>query len=118
MLVGGKIEEGKIYPGVVRGITEFGCFVEVLPGQEGLVHISELADFRVRRTEDVCKMGDEMVVKCIGIDERGRVRLSRKAALEEIEAREKAEAGQSDAPADEAVSEAEEPAAEEAETQN
>jgi polyribonucleotide nucleotidyltransferase len=118
MMVGGKIEEGKIYRGVVRGIKEFGCFVEVLPGQEGLVHISELADFRVRRTEDVCKMGDEMVVKCIGIDERGRVRLSRKAALEEIEAREKAEAGQSDAPADEAVSEAEEPAAEEAETQN
>ena len=59
----------------------------VLPGQEGLVHISELADFRVRRTEDVCKPGDEMVVKCIGIDEKGRVRLSRRAALEELEAR-------------------------------
>lgn len=114
MLVGGKIEEGKIYRGVVRGIKEFGCFVEVLPGQEGLVHISELADFRVRRTEDVCKMGDEMVVKCIGIDERGRVRLSRKAALEEIEAREKAEAGQADAPAEEAT----EPATEEAKTGN
>ncbi len=91
--VGGKIEEGKIYRGVVRGIKEFGCFVEVLPGQEGLVHISELADFRVRRTEDVCKMGDEMVVKCVGIDEKGRVRLSRKAALAELEAREKAAAG-------------------------
>ena len=86
MLVCGKIEEGKIYRGIVKGIKEFGCFVEVLPGQEGLVHISELADFRVRRTEDVCKMGDEMVVKCIGIDERGRVRLSRRAALEELEA--------------------------------
>jgi polyribonucleotide nucleotidyltransferase len=103
MLVGGKIEEGKIYRGVVRGIKELGCFVEVLPGQEGLVHISELADFRVRRTEDVCKMGDEMVVKCIGIDERGRVRLSRKAALEEIEAREKEEAAGSEAPADESA---------------
>jgi len=101
--VGAKIEEGKIYRGVVRGIKEFGCFVEVLPGQEGLVHISELADFRVRRTEDVCKMGDEMVVKCVGIDEKGRVRLSRKAALAEIEAQEKAKA---------APAAAEEPAAE------
>lgn len=88
--VGAKIEEGKIYRGVVRGIKEFGCFVEILPGQEGLVHISELADFRVRRTEDVCKMGDEMTVKCVGIDEKGRVRLSRRAALLEIEAKEKA----------------------------
>ncbi len=83
----GEIEEGKIYRGVVKAVKEFGCFVEVLPGQEGLVHISELADFRVKRTEDVCKPGDEMVVKCIGIDEKGRVRLSRKAALEELEAR-------------------------------
>jgi polyribonucleotide nucleotidyltransferase len=99
--VGGKIEEGKIYRGVVRGIKEFGCFVEVLPGQEGLVHISELADFRVRRTEDVCKMGDEMVVKCVGIDEKGRVRLSRKAALAEIEAQNKAkEAKESAAPSE------------------
>jgi len=83
----GEIEEGKIYRGIVKGVKEFGCFVEALPGQEGLVHISELADFRVKRTEDVCKPGDEMVVKCIGIDEKGRVRLSRRAALEEIEAR-------------------------------
>jgi len=81
-----EAEVGKVYEGKVVAIKEFGCFVEVLPGQEGLVHISELADFRVRRTEDVCKMGDEMVVKCIGIDERGRVRLSRRAALEELEA--------------------------------
>jgi len=83
----GEIEEGKIYRGIVKGVKEFGCFVEALPGQEGLVHISELADFRVKRTEDVCKPGDEMVVKCIGIDEKGRVRLSRRAALEELEAR-------------------------------
>ncbi|MEZ5276381.1 MAG: S1 RNA-binding domain-containing protein [Opitutaceae bacterium] len=93
MMVCGKIEEGKIYRGIVKGIKEFGCFVEVLPGQEGLVHISELADFRVRRTEDVCKMGDEMVVKCIGIDERGRVRLSRRAALEELEAQKNGQGG-------------------------
>ncbi len=86
----GEIEEGKLYRGVVKGVKEFGCFVEVMPGQEGLVHISELADFRVQKTEDVCKPGDEMVVKCIGIDDRGRVRLSRKAALEELEERKKA----------------------------
>ena len=102
--VGGKIEEGKIYRGVVRGIKEFGCFVEVLPGQEGLVHISELADFRVRRTEDVCKMGDEMVVKCVGIDEKGRVRLSRRAALAELEAKEKEQASPVPAPEETPVS--------------
>jgi len=111
MLVCGKIEEGKIYRGIVRGIKDFGCFVEVLPGQEGLVHISELADFRVRRTEDVCKMGDEMVVKCIGIDEKGRVRLSRKAALADIEARKKATRKKDETPAEDAGT-AEQPAAE------
>ncbi|MFP4673151.1 MAG: polyribonucleotide nucleotidyltransferase [Opitutales bacterium] len=78
----GDIEEGKIYRGIVRGVKEFGAFVECLPGKEGLVHISELADFRVEKTEDICKLGDEMLVKCIGID-KGRIRLSRKAALEE-----------------------------------
>ena len=49
-----------------------------------LVHISELADFRVKKTEDICKEGDEIVVKCVGIDDRGRIRLSRKAAMEEL----------------------------------
>jgi polyribonucleotide nucleotidyltransferase len=102
-LVCGEIEEGKIYRGVVKAVKEFGCFVEVLPGQEGLVHISELADFRVKRTEDVCKPGDEMVVKCIGIDEKGRVRLSRKAALEELEAR-KAASSESEAEPEESDS--------------
>ena len=98
----GEIEEGKIYRGIVKGVKEFGCFVEALPGQEGLVHISELADFRVKRTEDVCKPGDEMVVKCIGIDEKGRVRLSRRAALEELEARKASkEAESADSEADE-----------------
>ena len=61
-----------------------GAFVECLPGKEGLVHISELADFRVNKTEDICKLGDEMVVKCIGLD-KGKVKLSRKAALENSE---------------------------------
>jgi polyribonucleotide nucleotidyltransferase len=84
---GAQIEAGKIYTGRVTGIKEFGCFVECLPGKEGLCHISELADFRVRRTEDVVKMGEMITVKCIGIDERtGKVRLSRKAALKELEA--------------------------------
>ena len=71
----------KTYRGIVRGIKDFGAFVECLPGKEGLVHISELADFRVNKTEDICKLGDEMVVKCIGLD-KGKVKLSRKAALE------------------------------------
>lgn len=85
---GAQIEVGKLYRGVVKGTKEFGAFVECMPGKEGLCHISELADFRVRRTEDVCKVGDEMWVKCIGIDERtGKVRLSRKAAMKEMEAK-------------------------------
>ncbi|MDQ8202131.1 polyribonucleotide nucleotidyltransferase [Pelagicoccus sp. SDUM812003] len=114
-LVCGEIEEGKIYRGIVKATKEFGCFVEVLPGQEGLVHISELADFRVRKTEDVCKPGDEMVVKCIGVDERGRVRLSRKAALEELEARKAAKqaAAEEDAPADSEAAEEQEESSEE-----
>ena len=77
----GEIEIGKTYRGFVRGIKEFGVFVECLPGKEGLVHISELSDVRVNMAEDVCKMGDELIVRCIGIDEKGRVKLSRKAAL-------------------------------------
>ena len=81
-LITGEIEVGKTYKGIVRGIKEFGAFVECLPGKEGWVHISELAEFPVKKTEDVCKLGDEMIVKCIGIDNKGRVKLSRKAALE------------------------------------
>jgi polyribonucleotide nucleotidyltransferase len=82
---GAPIEVGKIYTGRVTGVKDFGCFVECTPGKEGLVHISELAEFRVRRTEDVVKMGEMITVKCIGIDERsGKVRLSRKAAMAEL----------------------------------
>jgi polyribonucleotide nucleotidyltransferase len=84
---GAAIEVGKLYHGRVTGIKDFGCFVECTPGKEGLCHISELADFRVRRTEDVVKMGEMIWVKCVGIDERsGKVRLSRKAAMKEMEA--------------------------------
>ena len=99
---GSQIEEGKIYEGRVTGTKEFGAFVECMPGKEGLCHISELADFRVRRTEDVCKVGDSITVKCIGIDERSqKVRLSRKAALADLEAQKEAAA-----PAEEAAPEA------------
>jgi len=89
---GSQIEIGKIYTGRVTGTKEFGAFVECMPGKEGLVHISELADFRVRRTEDVVKMGEMIWVKCVGIDERsGKVRLSRKAAMKEMEAQKQAQ---------------------------
>ena len=78
-----EIEVGEVYNGRVVSIKEFGCFVEVLPGKEGLVHISELADFRVKRTEDVVKNGDVILVKCIGVDEKGRTKFSRRAAMKE-----------------------------------
>jgi polyribonucleotide nucleotidyltransferase len=78
-----EISVGEIYQGTVVSIKEFGCFVEVLPGKDGLVHISELADMRVNRVEDVVKSGDVIWVKCIGVDDKGRVKLSRKAAMKE-----------------------------------
>jgi polyribonucleotide nucleotidyltransferase len=83
MLVAAEAEVGKTYQGRVTGIKDFGCFVEILPGLEGLVHISELANFRVNAVEDVCKMGDMMWVKCLHVDDNGKIRLSRRAALEE-----------------------------------
>jgi polyribonucleotide nucleotidyltransferase len=78
-----EAEVGKIYRATVTGIKDFGCFAEFLPGQEGLVHISELADFRVNRTEDVVKMGEEIWVKVLSVEDNGKVRLSRKAAMAE-----------------------------------
>jgi polyribonucleotide nucleotidyltransferase len=81
--IAAEVEEGMLYHGTVTGIKDFGAFVEILPGKDGLVHISELADFRVRSVEEICKIGDQMWVKCIGIDDRGRVKLSRKQALRE-----------------------------------
>jgi polyribonucleotide nucleotidyltransferase len=98
-IIGGmtrEIEIGATYQGRVVSTKEFGAFVEVFPGRDGLVHISELADFRVKRTEDVAKVGDIIWVKCIGIDDKGRVKLSRKAALKE---RAEAETGQVPEPA-------------------
>jgi polyribonucleotide nucleotidyltransferase len=78
-----EIEVGEIYHGRVVSIKDFGAFVEVMPGKDGLVHISELADFRVKNVEDVVKVGDMIWVKCIGIDDKGRVKLSRKVAMRE-----------------------------------
>ncbi|MDF2374622.1 MAG: polyribonucleotide nucleotidyltransferase [Verrucomicrobiales bacterium] len=81
--VSAEIEVGKTYEGKVVSTTNFGAFVEVLPGKDGMIHISELADFRVDKVEDVVKVGDIVAAKCIGIDERGRVKLSRKVAMAE-----------------------------------
>ena len=76
-----EVEEGEIYTAKVVKIESFGCFVEVWPGCEGLVHISKLAKERVEKTEDVVKLGDEIVVKAIGTDNKGRLNFSRKDAM-------------------------------------
>ncbi len=75
-------EVGSVYEGVVKSTTAFGAFVEITPGVEGLLHISELQHGRTERTEDVVKRGDHVKVKLLEVDERGRMRLSRKALLE------------------------------------
>jgi polyribonucleotide nucleotidyltransferase len=78
-------EVGKVYEGVVKSTTAFGAFIEILPGVEGLLHISELQHARTERTEDVVKKGDVVKVKVLEVDERGRMRLSRKALMEKPE---------------------------------
>ena len=80
-------EVGKSYLGKVRRVTAFGAFVEILPGQDGLVHISELDFKRVNRVEDVLNVGDEVTVKIIGIDNEGKIKLSRKACLVQSDGR-------------------------------
>lgn len=79
-----EVEIGGLYTGKVTRITDFGAFVEIFPGREGLVHISELADYHVSRVEDVVKPGDEIMVTVIGIDPLGRIKLSRKAVFEKL----------------------------------
>jgi len=79
-----SVEIGKIYDGRVTSIKEFGAFVEILPGKDGLCHISELADEYVSSVTDVCKVGDPMQVKVISIDDQDRVKLSRRAAIREL----------------------------------
>lgn len=76
-----EVEEGKLYMGTVKKIMEFGAFVEVLPGTDGLVHISELDEARVKNVTDILNEGDKVLVKCIGVDKQGKIKLSRKAAL-------------------------------------
>ena len=73
---------GRIYTGKVVRIADFGAFVEILPGTDGMVHISQLDSERVEKVEDVCKLGDEITVMVTGIDPMGKIRLSRQAVLE------------------------------------
>ncbi|MBI5478457.1 MAG: polyribonucleotide nucleotidyltransferase [Deltaproteobacteria bacterium] len=81
-----EAEVGKIYLGTVRKVAEFGAFVELFPGTDGLIHISELADKRVKTVDEIVKEGDEVMVKVISIDSGGKIRLSRKQALAERQA--------------------------------
>jgi polyribonucleotide nucleotidyltransferase len=76
-----EAEVGKLYMGTVRKITDFGAFCEIIPGTDGLLHISELSDKRVEKVTDVLREGDEVLVKVVGIDRQGKIRLSRKEAL-------------------------------------
>ena len=73
---------GRIYTGKVVRITDFGAFIEIIPGLDGMVHISQLDSERVEKVEDVVRMGDEVTVMVTGIDDNGKVRLSRQAVLE------------------------------------
>ncbi|MCK4374018.1 MAG: polyribonucleotide nucleotidyltransferase, partial [Candidatus Brocadiae bacterium] len=78
-----EVEVGKIYTGTVVSVKDFGAFIEILPGQDGMCHVSELADHYVKNVGDVVKLGDTVRVKVINVDDTGRVKLSRKAALKE-----------------------------------
>lgn len=93
-----EAEIGDIYTGKVSRILNFGAMVEILPGKEGLVHISELADYRVGSVEDIVKIGDEIMVKVVDIDNLGRVNLSRKAVLEKTSETSGAQGSDSPAP--------------------
>jgi polyribonucleotide nucleotidyltransferase len=76
-----NIEVGKTYNGTVKSVRNFGVFVECIAGEEGLVHISELDNCRIENIDAVCSVGDSISVKCIGVDDQGRVRLSRRAVI-------------------------------------
>ncbi len=84
-----EVEEGKNYTGRVTKVEDFGCFVEIWQGCEGLVHVSQLANERVEKPSDIVKVGDEIIVKALGYDTRGRLNLSRKEALPKKETKEK-----------------------------
>src|SRR2546428_11515505 len=78
-------EPGRVYQGKVRSVVAFGAFVEIVPGRDGLLHISEIDHKRIARTEDVLNVGDTVTVKVIGVDRDGKIKLSRKALLPEPE---------------------------------
>jgi polyribonucleotide nucleotidyltransferase len=88
-----EIEVGKVYTGKVVSITAFGAFMEVLPGKDGLIHVSELAEGRTENVEDVVKKGQVITAKCLGVDEKGRVKMSRRAWLRDQKAAEAEAAG-------------------------
>ncbi|MGN0874264.1 MAG: S1 RNA-binding domain-containing protein, partial [Akkermansia sp.] len=83
-------EVGGTCEGKIVSTKEFGAFMEVLPGKDGLIHISELAEGRTHKTEDVVKVGDIVTAKCIGIDDKGRVKMSMRAAARDKKAAEAA----------------------------
>jgi polyribonucleotide nucleotidyltransferase len=95
-----EVEQGEVYTGKVTRLFNFGAMVEILPGKEGLVHISELANYHVPQVEDVVKVGDEVMVKVIGIDNSGRINLSRKAVFEGLSRLPGAKVKNSSAPKD------------------
>jgi polyribonucleotide nucleotidyltransferase len=78
------VEVGKIYKGRVTSVKDFGAFIEILPGRDGLCHISELSPDYVNSVTDICNVGDEVYVRVIAIDEHNRVKLSRKQAMDEV----------------------------------
>ena len=84
-----EVEEGEIYTGTVVKVEDFGCFVKLWEGTEGLVHVSQLAHERVNKPSDIVKVGDEIIVKSLGYDNRGRLNLSRKEALPKKESKNK-----------------------------
>ncbi|MCP5560364.1 MAG: polyribonucleotide nucleotidyltransferase [Verrucomicrobiaceae bacterium] len=88
--VSAEVEVGKIYTGKVVSTTNFGAFMRLFGSKDGLIHISELADFRVKAVEDVVKVGDMVTAKCVGVDDKGRVKMSRKAAMAEKDQAEQA----------------------------
>jgi len=95
-----EVAQGDVYTGKVTRLFNFGAMVEILPGKEGLIHISELANYHVPQVEDVIKVGDEVMVKVIGIDNSGRINLSRKAILEGLSNLPGAKVSNSSAPKD------------------
>ncbi|NCF13451.1 MAG: S1 RNA-binding domain-containing protein, partial [Verrucomicrobiaceae bacterium] len=86
-----EVEVGTVYTGAIVSTTNFGAFMQIMPGKDGLIHISELAEGRIEKTEDVVKKGDTVTAKCIGVDDRGRVKMSIRAAAREAKQQEAAE---------------------------